>query len=64
MTGSFTAKYIKVENGYYGQVIEWPEVITEGASLEECRLMLQDALGEMVKAYQQLGKEIQSISTT
>jgi predicted RNase H-like HicB family nuclease len=41
-----------------GQLVEWPEVVTEGKDLEECRAMLRDALHEMVLAYQQLGKEI------
>ena len=41
-----------------GQLIEWPEVITEGESLEECREMLQDALQEMVSAYHEQHKEI------
>jgi predicted RNase H-like HicB family nuclease len=41
-----------------GQLVEWPEVITEGKDLEECREMLRDALNEMILAYQQLKKEI------
>ena len=41
-----------------GQLVEWPEVITKGQTLEECREMLKDALNEMVKAYQQQRKEI------
>jgi predicted RNase H-like HicB family nuclease len=41
-----------------GQLVEWPEVITEGKSLEECRNMLQDALNEMVLAYREQKKEI------
>lgn len=41
-----------------GQLVEWPEVVTEGKDLEECRAMLRDALNEMVLAYQQTGKEI------
>ena len=45
-------------NDYIGQVVEWPEVITEGKDIEECRAMLRDALAEMVKAYEQLGREI------
>jgi len=57
---SFTAKYTKIDSGYMGQLIEWPEVVTEGAVIEECRSMLRDALREMVQAYQQLGKEIPS----
>jgi predicted RNase H-like HicB family nuclease len=55
---NFTAKYIKIDSGYMGQVVEWPEVVTEGKDLEECRAMLRDALGEMVLAYEQIGKEI------
>ena len=55
---NFTAKYTKISSGYMGQLVEWPEVITEGRDLEECRSMLRDALNEMVLAYQQLGKEI------
>ena len=55
---NFTAKYTKIGSGYMGQLVEWPEVITEGSDLEECRNMLRDALNEMVIAYQQLGKEI------
>ena len=55
---NYTAKYTKIESGYMGQLVEWPEVVTEGKDLEECRAMLRDALQEMVLAYQQLGKEI------
>lgn len=55
---NYTAKYSKIDSGYIGQLVEWPEVITEGKDLEECRAMLRDALNEMVLAYKQLGKEI------
>jgi predicted RNase H-like HicB family nuclease len=55
---NYTAKYTKIGSGYMGQLIEWPEVVTEGKDLEECRAMLRDALHEMVLAYEQLGKEI------
>jgi predicted RNase H-like HicB family nuclease len=41
-----------------GQLIEWPEVLTEGKTLEECRKLLQDALREMLLAYRQQQKEI------
>ncbi len=41
-----------------GQLVEWPEVVTEGADIEECRAMLKDALNEMILAYQQEKKEI------
>ena len=41
-----------------GQLVEWPEVISEGKTLEECREMLRDALHEMMLAYRQQGKEI------
>jgi len=55
---SYTAKYTKISSGYMGQLIEWPEVVTEGHDIEECRSLLRDALKEMVLAYRQLGKEI------
>jgi predicted RNase H-like HicB family nuclease len=58
MVRSYTAKYTKIASGYMGQLVEWPEVITEGRGIEECRLMLRDALQEMVLAYQEQGKEI------
>jgi predicted RNase H-like HicB family nuclease len=58
MISTYTARYTKVRSGYMGQVVEWPEVITEGNTLEECREMLQDALHEMVLAYRQQNKEI------
>jgi len=38
-----------------GQIVEWPEVVTEGKTLEECREMLKDALHEMILAYRQAG---------
>ncbi len=55
---NYTAKYVKIQSGYMGQLIEWPEVVTEGEDLEECRAMLRDALRGMVLAYKDLGKEI------
>lgn len=58
MINTYTAKYTKISSGYMGQLVEWPEVITEGKTLEECREMLHDALNEMIKAYQQQNKEI------
>jgi len=55
---TYTAKYTRISSGYMGQLVEWPEVITEGRTLEECREMLQDALHEMIIAYRQQKKEI------
>jgi predicted RNase H-like HicB family nuclease len=55
---NYTAKYTKIASGYMGQLVEWPEVVTEGKDLENCRSMLRDALNEMVLAYNELGKEI------
>ena len=54
----YTAAYTKTPSGYMGHILEWPEVITEGKDIEECRLMLKDALHEMNEAYKQLGKEV------
>ena len=58
MVRSYTAKYTKTSSGYMGQIVEWPEVITEGKTIEECREMLKDALQEMMLAYKQQDKEI------
>ena len=58
MLMNYTAKYTKISPGYMGQLVEWPEVVTEGKTVEECREMLRDALHEMVLAYRQQGKEI------
>ena len=55
---NYTAKYIKIDSGYMGQIVEWPEIVTEGKDLENCRDMLRDALNEMILAYKDLGKEI------
>ncbi|HWY88775.1 MAG TPA: type II toxin-antitoxin system HicB family antitoxin [Gemmataceae bacterium] len=58
MLKTYTAKYTKISSGYMGQLIEWPEVISEGKTLESCRRLLQDALQEMVAAYHDQQKEI------
>jgi len=58
MVRGYIAKYTKVSSGYMGQLVEWPEVVTEGKTIEECREMLRDALREMILAYKQQDKEI------
>jgi len=58
MFKNFTAKYTKIDSGYMGQLIEWPEVVTEGPTFEECRASLKDALVEMIRAYKQMDKEL------
>ena len=58
MLQNYTAKYTKITSGYMGQLIEWPEVVTEGKDIEECRIMLRDALNEMVLAYMEQRKEL------
>jgi predicted RNase H-like HicB family nuclease len=55
---NYTAKYTKIASGYMGQLVEWPEVVTEGKNLEDCRTMLRDALNKMLLAYKELGKEV------
>ena len=40
---SLTARYVKTSTGYMGQIMEWPEVVTEGTDLEDCRESLRDA---------------------
>jgi predicted RNase H-like HicB family nuclease len=58
MLNTYTARYMPIASGYMGQLVEWPEVVTEGRTLEECRELLQDALHEMIEAYRQQHKEI------
>ncbi len=58
MLSNYTAKYTRIDSGYMGQLVEWPEVITEGKTLDECREMLKDALSEMVLAYRKQKKDI------
>ena len=56
MLNTYTAKYTRITSGYMGQLIEWPEVLTEGSTIEECRDFLKDALKEMILAYKQQNK--------
>ena len=58
MKNVYTAKYTKIKSGYMGQLVDWPEVVTEGRTLEDCRAMLEDALHEMVLAYRKQRKEL------
>ena len=58
MLSNYTARYVRIHSGYMGQLIEWPEVISEGRTLEACRESLRDALSEMVKAYRQLKRKV------
>ena len=58
MRSKYTTTYTQIPSGYMGQLVEWPQVITEGATLAECRDCLQDALQEMIAAYQERGQEI------
>jgi len=41
-----------------GQLVDWPEVVTEGRNLEDCRALLEDALQEMILAYRKQKKEL------
>lgn len=58
MLQSYLVKYVETPSGYMGQIVEWPEVISEGKTLAECRESVEDALHDMILAYRQLGKEV------
>ena len=47
----YNACYTPIPSGYMGQLLDWPEVVTEGATIQECTELLQDALNEMIQAY-------------
>jgi len=50
MKSFYAAKYTPIDSGYTGQIVGWPEVVTEGSTLE-------DALREMVAVYAGMKKE-------
>ena len=52
---AYTLCYTKTESGYTGQLLEWPEIISEGATIEECRSMVEDAAREMMEVYREDG---------
>ncbi|MDP6039188.1 MAG: type II toxin-antitoxin system HicB family antitoxin [Candidatus Latescibacteria bacterium] len=54
----YNACYTPIPSGYMGQLLDWPEVVTERATMEECTRLLQDALKEMIQAYRELNKPI------
>ena len=58
MTAVYTARYTRIDAGYMGQLVEWPDVISEGSTIDECREMLDDALREMILAYREQGKAV------
>jgi predicted RNase H-like HicB family nuclease len=58
MLRNYTARYIQTSSGYMGQLMEWPEVVTEGKTIEDCHDMLADALKEMILAYNEVGQDI------
>jgi len=55
---NYTAHYVKIDSGYMAQLVEWPEVVTEGKDLEDARESLRDATHEMILAYQEMGLEL------
>jgi predicted RNase H-like HicB family nuclease len=58
VTRTYTGTYTRIPSGYMGQLVDWPEVVTEGKTLEQCRELLEDTLHEMIAAYRQQGKEL------
>ncbi|MDA0841947.1 MAG: type II toxin-antitoxin system HicB family antitoxin [Planctomycetota bacterium] len=57
MTYGFTAAYIKVPEGYIGFVEELPGANTQGATLEEARSNLVEAVDLVLEANRTLAKE-------
>jgi len=50
MDRTFNAVYLKVPEGYVGFIEELPGVSTQGASLEEARSNLRDAVETVLEA--------------
>ena len=47
VTTTLTARYVETSAGCMGQILEWPEVVTEGSDIEDCRESLHDALEQI-----------------
>ncbi|GHV54939.1 hypothetical protein FACS1894216_15980 [Synergistales bacterium] len=62
MNKMYTARFTRIPSGYMGQLVEWPAVVTEGATLEECHFMLIDAAREMAVAYSESGMTLPDTS--
>ena len=60
MLNRYTAQYTKIESGYMGKLVDFPGVITEAPTLEECREDLEDALREMIASYRDSRQELPS----
>ena len=45
-----------------GQLLEWPNVITDGETVEECRASLIEVAAEMADIYEEDGLEIPNVS--
>ena len=54
---TFTAVYRKVPEGYIGFIEELPGANTQGATLEEARENLKEAVGLVIEANRALAKE-------
>ena len=50
---TFTAVYVKTDTAWIAYVLELPEVFTQGGTLDEARMMLEDALQLMLDVYQE-----------
>jgi len=55
---NYTAHFTRTESGYMAQLVEWPEVVTEGVDIDDARESLKDALKQMILAYRETGTEI------
>ena len=64
MLTTFTVTYTKIGSGYMGQLTEWPEVISEGETIESCHQSVQDALQEMIAAYRQQNQAIPLVKSS
>ena len=50
MATYYTACDTKIEAGYMGRLLEWVEVMAEGATPEECRARLIEVAEEKIRA--------------
>lgn len=54
----FTVAYTPIEDGWYmAQVVEYPEAVTQGETLEEARENVRDAMQLLLEARREIAGE-------
>ena len=58
MINEYTTRFVKSEDGFIGQIVEWPDIVSKGRSLEDCRDSLGTTLKQMIQEYVVEGRAV------